>query len=254
MEINYCKFLLPFSRLMRIHRANNTNTPAQPSSSSSSSSSSSKKGHKGTDPIDSLISQYGTSPPLLPHNEFLEEFIQKLRKKLKFVDEASSAVKFTRSDLQNRNTSVPSRAVVNAILSEVDILELLKAKQLFSCNYLSEIKSQVHSPLTSLLNKYSQLPALMDATELSTAAQQLHSHETAYNALRSCALFQHIASQKQEAEFIESEVNEMLRPLRQAAKTITKLSNVRRESVWSRILLPLLACPTGELMARCCHQ
>jgi hypothetical protein len=172
---------------------------------------------------------------------------------LKLVDEAST-VKFTRSDLQNKNTSVPSRSVINAILTEVDILEILKSKQLFSCNYLSEIKSQVHSPLTSLLNKYSQLPALVDATELSSSAQQLHSHETAYNSLRSCSLFQHISSHKQEAEFIESEVNEMLRPLRQAAKTITKLSNVRRESVWSRILLPLLACPTGELMARCCHQ
>jgi hypothetical protein len=215
--------------------------------------------------IDSVISQFGTSPPILPHSEFLDEFIQKIRKRLKISDE-ENYVRFTRSDLQNKalfassaetgttQANISLRSIINTILLETDILEGLKAKQSFSCSYLSEIKSQVHSPLSSLLNKFSQLPSLDDTGDLTSSSQQFLSVETAYNNLRSLPFFQQISIQKQEAEFIESEVNEMLKPLRQAAKTITKLSNVRRESVWSRILLPLLACPTGEVMARCCHQ
>lgn len=200
-----------------------------------------------------MISQFGTVPPILPHSEFLEEFIQKIRKKLKVSDE-DHGTRFTRADLQNKVTNVSLKSILNTILAETDILEGLKMKQSLSCSYLSEIKSQVHSPLTTLLSKYSQLPSLDDTGEISSSSQQLSSHESAYNTIRSIPLFQHLSIQKQEAEFIEAEVSEMLKPLRQAAKTITKLSNVRRESVWSRILLPLLACPTGELMARCCHQ
>lgn len=200
-----------------------------------------------------MISQFGTVPPILPHSEFLDEFIQKIRKKLK-ASEDDHGLRFTRADLQNKVTSVSLKTILNTILAETETLEGLKMKQSLSCSYLSEIKSQVHGPLSSLLSKYSQLPSLDDAGDISSTSQQLISNESAYNSLRVTPLFQNISILKQEAEFIEAEVSEMLKPLRQAAKTITKLSNVRRESVWSKSLLPLLAYSTGELMARCCHQ
>jgi hypothetical protein len=275
---NYCKtffnLLTHPSNYFNNPRANNSSLSSASSSSSSHSSKKGKGGHHRNQQqtsdqnIESVISHFGTSPPILPHNEFLDEFIQKIRKRLKFSDE-ENYVRFSRSELQNKvfvtssttssgsgttNQAISLRSVINTILLETDILEGLKAKQSFSCSYLSEIKSQVHGPLSSLLNKFTQLPSLDDTGDLTSSSQQFHSVETAYNNLRGLPLFQQISIQKQEAEFIESEVNEMLKPLRQAAKTITKLSNVRRESVWSRILLPLLACPTGEVMARCCHQ
>lgn len=289
--MTFCYHLCPpnssLSLLFFLYRANNTSSLPSSHTTQHSSSKKGKGGRHQTQQqhqqhqqnssdqnIDSVINQFGTSPPILPHSEFLDEFIQKIRKKIKLSEE-DNLMRFTRNDLQNKlllnsftntpgttttpttssaNNIISLRSVINTILLETDILEGLKAKQSFSCSYLSEIKSQVHSPLTSLLTKFSQLPSLDDTSDLSSSSQQFLSVETAYNNFRSLPFFQQISIQKQEAEFIESEVDEMLRPLRQAAKTITKLSNVRRESVWSRILLPLLACPTGEVMARCCHQ
>lgn len=162
---------------------------------------------------------------------------------------------FTRSHLQNKDLTLSLKSIINSILYEIENLEQLKEKQSLCCNYLSEIKSQVHSPLTNLLTKYYHLPSLQDTTELTVSANLLSNQEIQYEGIRSYPLFLHISQYKQEAEYLEIIINEMLQPLRYAAKTIAKLSSVRRESsVWSRVLLPLLACSTGELMARCCHQ
>eukprot|EP00602_Paraphysomonas_sp_CaronLab_P002074 CAMPEP_0185023812 /NCGR_PEP_ID=MMETSP1103-20130426/6432_1 /TAXON_ID=36769 /ORGANISM="Paraphysomonas bandaiensis, Strain Caron Lab Isolate" /LENGTH=425 /DNA_ID=CAMNT_0027556569 /DNA_START=33 /DNA_END=1310 /DNA_ORIENTATION=+ len=209
---------------------------------------------KIVDQVDSLLSQFGTAPPMLPHSEFIDEFIQKIRKKLRPAEEFEPTVKFSRADLHNEVTTLSLRNVVSTLLAEADALEYLKSKQLISCSYLSEIKSQVHGPLASLLNKYSQLPSVNDSADMYAATQMVMGAESAYASARSAPLFVQIATCKKEAEFIEAEVGEMLKALRQAAKIISKHAVVRRESVWSRSLLPLLDCPTGELLARCCHK
>lgn len=239
-------FLLPIVLFTRTNQ-----TTALPSTSASISSN---RKFKIGEQIDSLLSQFGKSPPVLPHNEFIDDFLQKIRKKLKGMEDDEAVIRFTRFDLQNKNLTVNIRAVVSTLLHEAEILDSLKSKQSITCSYLSEIKSQVHIPLSSLLNKYSRLPSLSDSNEYYTASHLYASVESAYAVARSNPLLVHVASCKAEAEYIESEVEEMLKPLRQTAKIITKLSSVRRESVWSQSLLPLLACPTGELLARCCHK
>jgi hypothetical protein len=209
---------------------------------------------KLVDQVEAIASQFGTAPPILPHNEFVEEFLHKIRKRFKLSEDVDNGSRFTRDDLRSLNTTVSTTSVVAALLSEADTLEFLKSKQFITCNYLSEIKSQVHAPLLALLAKHSCLPAVNDSAELYGASQMLHSADSAYATARAVPIFVQISTCKQEAEYIEVAVADMLSPLLHAAKTINKLSHARSESVWSRSLLPLLACPTGELLARCCHS
>ena len=215
----------------------------------------SKKAKATGDQVDTMLSQFGSAPPLLPHNEFVDEFLHKLRKKFKLPpEELEAASKFTRDDLRSLNTSVSTNSVIAALLSEGETLEFLKSKQFITCNYLSEIKSQVHIPLHRLLEKYAALPPPSTyAAEVHAASQVLQSAETAYAAARAVPILVQIATCRQEAEYIELAVADTLSPLLLAAQTISKHSHARSESVWSRSLLPLLACPTGELLARCCH-
>lgn len=209
---------------------------------------------KLADQVDSILTQFGSIPPILPHNEFVEEFLHKIRKRFKLTEDVDSGSRFTRDDLRSLNTNVTTSSVVVALLFEADTLEFVKSKQFITCNYLSEIKSQVHAPLLALLAKHACLPPLHDSAELYSASQMLHSADSSYAAAREFPIFMQISTCKQEAEYIEVAVADMLSPLLHAAKTINKLSHARSESVWSRSLLPLLACPTGELLARCCHS
>lgn len=194
--------------------------------------------------IDSIFAQFGSYPPVLPHAEFIDEFIHKIRKKLKVVDSGSAS-------------SSSLKSFLLTILSNADILEGLKIKQLVTCQHLSEIRASVHTPLLALLEKYTKLPsAPSESNEVAAAAQAMDAIECQYNTIKSSPLLVKMVTLRLEAECIENIVSEMLHPLRAAAEVISSpgCAAQQRESVWSRSLLPLLACPTGELLARCCHK
>ena len=220
--------------------------------------------NKVAESIESIFSQFGTYPPVLPHAEFIDDFVLRIRKKLKAVENTggntSRSGKPSRCSPSDSVDSFSNTMIshINAIFAEVENLENLKAKQLLTCQYLSEIKSCVHTPLKTVLNKYDALPPHpIESNEAASVAQAFEAVESQYNSIRSNAVLVKVVTLKVEAEFIESKVQHFLKPLRDAAAVVVQQKEATAqqcESVWSRSLLPLLACPTAELLARCCHK
>ena len=215
--------------------------------------------------IDSILSQFGSYPPVLPHAEFIDEFIHKIRKKFKNIENSGvnssgsggSGSKGRSNSQTSTSISSAGKTFVGSLLAEADSLESLKAKQLLTCQYLSEIKASVHTPLQTLLDRYSKLPpAPSESNEVVAATQAVENIENQYKNAKSTPMFVKMVTNRLEAECIENKVFELLEPLRVVAKLISQPSAIsqQRETVWSRSLLPLLACPTGELLARCCHK
>jgi hypothetical protein len=226
--------------------------------------------------IDALLTHFGTHPPVLPHAEFVDEFIHRIRKRFKSIEHSSggsgasghvhvhhsggkgsSSKGVSHTAYTYTPLSPTAKTFVTTILTEADTLEHLKSKQLVTCQYLSEIKATVHTPLQALLDKYSKLPsASSEANEVSIATQAVETIENQYKTMKSTPLLVKMVTLRLEAEGVEQKVLELLAPLREAATVISQPDSAtqQRESVWSRSLLPLLACPTGELLARCCHK
>mmetsp|Transcript_20983 Transcript_20983/g.39063 ORF Transcript_20983/g.39063 Transcript_20983/m.39063 type:complete len:446 (-) Transcript_20983:151-1488(-) len=244
-------------------RANECNTKLTNSSDS--------KTIKIAESIDSLLSQFGNYPPVLPHAEFIDEFNHKIRKKLRNIESSGNHAHSGSGKSANKGGNQSSSAssssytplspkaktFLTTIMAEVDTLETLKSKQLITCQYLSEIKAAVHTPLQILLDKYAKLPSAPDEyNEVLIASQAVDTIEAQYKAMKSTPLLVKMVTLRLEAETVESKVLDLLAPLREAAAAISVPASAaqQRESVWSRSLLPLLACPTGELLARCCHK
>ena len=213
--------------------------------------------------IDSILSQFGNFPPVLPYAEFIDEFNHKIRKKLKNIENSggsgggNSGNKAKHTATSNTILSATGKTFLTVILAETDVLEGLKAKQLVTCQYLSEIKASVHTPLQTLLERYIRLPpSPSESNEVLMATQAVETIEAQYKNIKTTPMFVKMVTYRVEAECIESKVGELLAPLRDVATIISLPTSAsqQRETVWSRSLLPLLACPTGELLARCCHK
>lgn len=206
--------------------------------------------------IDSILSQFGNFPPVLPYAEFIDEFNHKIRKKLKNIENIIGH-KSKSTTTTSISLSTTAKTFLTSILAETDTLESLKAKQLVTCQYLSEIKASVHTPLQSLLDRYANLPSSpSESNEVLIATQAVETIETQYKNIKTTPMFVKMVTYRVEAECIEAKVGDLLEPLREVATIISQpaSSSQQRETVWSRSLLPLLACPTGELLARCCHK
>jgi hypothetical protein len=213
--------------------------------------------------IDSILIQFGSYPPVLPYADFIDEFNHKIRKKMKNIENSGGGATGGKGNRNNSSVSATTplsstvKSFLSSLLAETDTLEGLKVKQLVTCQYLTEIRASVHTPLNSLLEKYGKLPtAPGESNEVSIATQAVETIEKQYNMIKNTPMFVKIVTYRVEAECIENKVSELLDPLRQAAVVIGQPASVQqqREIVWSRSLLPLLACPPGELLARCCHK
>lgn len=220
--------------------------------------------------IDSILAQFGSYPPVLPYAEFIDEFNHKIRKKLKNIESIGSgreggSSSGNKSNRINSSTTTASSISLSAsaktflasILAEADNLEGLKAKQLVTCQYISEIKSSVHTPLQQLLDRYARLPSSpSESNEVLMATQAVDTIEAQYKNMKTTPMFVKMVTCRLEAECIEDKVGDLLEPLRAIAQIISQPASLtqQRETVWSRSLLPLLACPTGEFLARCCHK
>jgi hypothetical protein len=197
----------------------------------------------------------GFQPPLLPSSDYIDDFITKLRKKLKTIDEMASSTKLTKTEGDNNSilSTVNIRQTVQTILHELDTLEKLKNNHNILISYINEIKISLFIPLNSLLNEYDSITP--NTNDIKTCIDNRNITHNMYMNLCESMMFTEIATCKKEAEDIEILVHELLNPLRNIIRNLQhSSSSTLRDPIWSQALLPLLSCQTGELLARCCSK
>lgn len=212
-------------------------------------SSSPPKFAKFCDQINSLALSYTENDlPILPDSEFIRECVSKLRTKLRVTLESSSKV--LRKDLGTGNLSTLIRHTIHSILLSLNELEMHARHQQQLTDYLTELKLRTSKPLHALFDKVSLLPAHVTDDEIEVYRRAVSEAKDIYNEAVSVVPIQQILQLKGEAEYIEDEVNRMLGPLRQAARS-NKLPVTRKESgSWCRSLLLLLQSPEEELLSK----
>eukprot|EP01041_Mallomonas_annulata_P000562 gene562-1083_t len=180
------------------------------------------------------------TPPALPDTESLKDYIQKVRSKLKTIDDMASSPKLFRKEADVDEISRSIRNTTHSIFECVDELEESLSKQSILTDHLGELNTSYLHPLSALLRKYEELPPALSANDVILLAQNIEHAEEAYNKSKSVDVLQQVARMKAEAEYIEGIVNAMLLPLRVAARASKAPSPRRETSSVGRVFLPML--------------
>ncbi len=208
--------------------------------------------------IDSIF-EHVEPKPTLPCNSFLDDLISKLRRKLKTIEEIASSTKLMKVDSENLST-LTLRQTIQNLISEINFLEVIRGKQIVLINHISNIKDTILVPLQTALIQHENLQQDMNAfDDLNQYYENVESAKAVYLNFRESTMFIQMATLKHEAEYIENILNDMLIPLRdvvnaiKASNTSTSSTHVSAMSLpLSPVVISLLCCPTGELLARLC--
>ena len=188
--------------------------------------------------------------PVLPDAEFLREFCQKLKSKLRTFDDTSFSTKLFRKDAEVENVLKEVRDNLSGLSRIEKSLESYQIRQKILLNHIYEIRLHILKPLLELIDEYHSLPNMTGNWDLTRHLQAMETTENSYNEIRSLSIFIELAKLKHQAEYIENILLEMITPLQRAAK-YQKIVLLRRDSAsWIRVLLPLLQSSEEDFFTR----
>lgn len=194
---------------------------------------------------------YGSVIPTLPDSEYLRDFIQKVRNKLRTLDEMASSPKLFKKDAEVDKISQFIRNSIRSAMLAVEDLDESSSKQSALTDHIGELCQLYLRPLSHLITTYSSLPLPMNVAELIVACHSVEAAEDTYSRARSSHCLLNVAKLKYEAECIEAVLCQMLSPLRVIARTSRSPMPRREASSAYRVLVPLLLSPEEEFLARC---
>ena len=187
---------------------------------------------------------------MLPDAEFLREFCQKLKSKLRTFDDTSFSTKLFRKDAEVENVLKEVRDNLSGLSRIEKSLESYQIRQKILLNHIYEIRLHILKPLLELIDEYHSLPNMTGNWDLTRHLQAMETTENSYNEIRSLSIFIELAKLKHQAEYIENILLEMITPLQRAAK-YQKIVLLRRDSAsWIRVLLPLLQSSEEDFFTR----
>lgn len=230
------------------------------SSSHSSSLQHMQRKQKLCDQCDALINQFAAPDShfvsSLPSLELWEEFSNRLRKKLRIVDEMAAAARSKLSIAEDGERAAMIQRLAGQIIEHLDGIDEECDLQHITLSYLDDLKHNELQPLSTLLHDLDTiLNSDTSKKALRTAEEALQDATSVYQSARSAGVLVHTAKQRRDAESIVSLVDSMLGPLRAVVKSMAEEGAIRpAQRGWYKILSPLLSLPTIELLTLCCHN
>lgn len=208
------------------------------------------------DQIDAIASLYGHETPKLPGSSYLADLTQKLRNRMKTVDDMASSSKIVRTDPVVASSLSSLRAIIHAIVSTIESLETAQRRRAVITDYIDYIHLNVLDPIISLVQQNSRLSANQDTQQILSAAKDVSDAEAEYKQAFMGEIFIKMLTFKRERQALQAALDDMLVPIRNVVKDSNVAATfLRMEGIsWHRNLVNMLSCPTTEMLQHCRYR
>jgi hypothetical protein len=205
------------------------------------------------DQIDTHAAQYGQEIPKLPGTSYLQDFAQKVKNRLKTIDDMASSSKLVRTDAFVVSSLSTFRSIIQQIVSTIELLERSHRQISIVTDYIDYIHVNVMDPINSLVQQNSNLSANQDTQQILSAAKGVNVAESTYREMCTVGVLIKAVTLKKEAEALSAAIDDMLTPLREVVKN-KKVSDafLKMDGVsWRQNLVNMLSFSIEEMLEHC---
>lgn len=201
------------------------------------------------DQIDFLCQVCTAEVPVLPGTSFVTDLVQKMRNRIRTVEDMASSSKLARTDTLVVDKLAVFRSLLHQISETLEVIESRQSKEAITMDYIDYIQNHVFDPMQRLLHQNSLISAHNDTQHIITCANSVKAAEDAYKEACTATIFKKWLALKHDAQQLQEGVEEMLSPLRSAAKHPSVAARISRHDgdMWKR----LLPHSSQELLKNC---
>ena len=205
------------------------------------------------DQIDALSTLYGQEHPKLPGSTYLADIAQKLRNRLKTVDDMASSSKIVRTDPLVASSLSSIRRVIVQINSTIASLEAAQRQQSICTDYIDSMHVHVLDPILALVQQNLNLSANQDTQQIMSAAKNVTEAEETYKEACRRPIFVKVVTLKREAEQLQAALDDMLGPLREVTMNgkVARAFSQMEGASWHRNLINMLSFSISETLKHC---
>jgi hypothetical protein len=151
------------------------------------------------DQIDFLCQVCAGDVVVLPGTSFVTDLVQKMRNRIRTVEDMASSSKLARTDSLVADKLAVFRTLLQQISETLELIEIGQSKEAIIMDYIDYIHNHVLDPIQRLLHQNSLISAHTDTQHIITCAKSVEEAEAAYKRACIADVFQNWLSLKQNA-------------------------------------------------------
>ena len=172
--------------------------------------------------IQGIISYCENGPPVIPDTEYLIEFIKAMKIKLKMLTDMSNSSKFMK---QSDNNLIETTNIINSLNKTLLQLEEDFKRQRIVTDYVSYLKSQVHSPIYELTLEIKSALDTSVLNQMSTVNVSLKNAEKEYDDARQDPVIIQASTNRKETELLAIKLLSWIEPFRNIVQILSRTNN-----------------------------